>query len=340
MSSDLITVHRNNLSLNTTILHKTEITRQMFLDNYLLFMEPYIAKGLPSQNTIQNYKKAIEAFFAWCKKNNRNPLDIEEFELRQYVSFLRQKTLSERTIAQKLAALKSFYRAAIKTNVKSDENPVLDIGVRINVQNDADFVSFTTQELGEIEEALIKISGLNTFTVKRNLLIFYFMCVEGLRNIEIHRANIDDINWDNGTILIRGKGAVGRKDLIYPCGKTLRLLKEYTAMLEEKKFKNEERFAPLIVSVSNQTSGKRISRNGLRDIMNRALKEAGYKETGISCHVFRHSCATNLYEKTKDIRVVQETLRHRDPRIAARYAHLRDRLLNRQTEKIIPQTTK
>lgn len=336
MDTKSLIVSNNNLSTQSTILHKTDVTQKMFLDNYMLFMKPYIAKGLPSENTIKDYTKAIESFLLWCKENNSNPLDFEEFEIRQYVSYLRDQFLNEHTIAQKLAALRGFYKAAIKTYVKVGENPVLDISTRINIQNDIDYISFTIKELGEIENALIKISGKNLFIQTRNLLIFYLMCVEGLRNIELHRANIEDINWNKHILLIHGKGSIGRKDYIYPCEKTFHLLQEYMAMLNIYNV-NKEKGSPLIISVSNQSFGKRISQNGLRDIMNRALKESGYKESGISCHVFRHSCGTNLYEQTKDIRIVQETLRHRDPRIASRYAHLRDRLTNRQTKNILPQ---
>lgn len=55
---------------------------------------------------------------------------------------------------------------------------------------------------------------------------------------------------------------------------------------------------------------------------------------GLSCHVFRHSCGTNLYAETKDLRLVQDTLRHRDPKVTARYAHLTGRLEHRSTSVI------
>ena len=64
------------------------------------------------------------------------------------------------------------------------------------------------------------------------------------------------------------------------------------------------------------------SRNSIRDIMNRIL---------------RHSCGTNLYSETKDIRLVQEQLRHSDPKMTARYAHVHERMTNRHTEKLAPK---
>ena len=55
------------------------------------------------------------------------------------------------------------------------------------------------------------------------------------------------------------------------------------------------------------------------------------------CHVFRHSCGTNLYAATKDLRVVQETLRQRDPKVTARYAHVQQRMDKRYTSSIVPK---
>ena len=80
----------------------------------------------------------------------------------------------------------------------------------------------------------------------------------------------------------------------------------------------------------------RISRNGIRSIMNKALTACDLKHPGYSCHVFRHSSGPNLYKETKDLRLVQDTLRHRDPKVTARYAHVADRLSKRYTSKLVP----
>jgi hypothetical protein len=77
----------------------------------------------------------------------------------------------------------------------------------------------------------------------------------------------------------------------------------------------------------------RISRNGIRSIMNKVLTACDLKHPGYSCHVFQRSCDTNLYHETKDLRLVQDVLRHRDPKITARYAHAADRLTKRYTSK-------
>ena len=71
-------------------------------------------------------------------------------------------------------------------------------------------------------------------------------------------------------------------------------------------------------------------------LLKKALTEAGLKQPGYACHLFRHSCGTNLYQETKDLRVVQETLRQRSPKVTAKYAHVHDRMERRYTRGITP----
>jgi site-specific recombinase XerD len=68
--------------------------------------------------------------------------------------------------------------------------------------------------------------------------------------------------------------------------------------------------------------------------MNQALRAADLKRPGFSCHILRHSCGTNLYQNTKDLRIVQETLRQKDPKVTARYAHVNQRIENRVTASL------
>ena len=191
---------------------------------------------------------------------------------------------------------------------------------------------YTPQQMNEIVHVFDE--DADPFTRSRNKLILYLMGVEGLRNIEVHRACVEDINWEARAIMVRGKG---RMEPIYPCDETFAILEEYLKSIPaEREIKKDGVLTPLILSSSNRNLLGRISRNGLRSIMNKALTACDLKHPGYSCHVFRHSCGTNLYQETKDLRLVQDILRHRDPKITARYAHVADRLTKRYTSKLVP----
>ena len=229
-----------------------------------------------------------------------------------------------------LAAVRAFYAAAKKIDL-IEVNPAADVEApSVGHNGDALLHFYTPQQMNEIIHVFDE--DKDAFTRTRNKLILYLMGVDGLRNIEVHRACVEDINWEASAIMVRGKGTKGRMEPIYPCEETFELIEEYLkAIPTNHKIKKDGVLTPLILSSSNRNFLGRISRNGIRAIMNKALEHPGY-----SCHVFRHSCGTNLYHETKNLRLVQDILRHRDPKITARYAHVADRLTKRYTSRLVP----
>jgi len=329
----------NNLITTTNQLSSTldvqQITPDYFLTHYSEFIPRVIAKGNPSSDTMRHYCNQIDFFVRWCITHERHPLALNEYQILMYREFLLNRQYKPDSIQVMLAAVRAFYAAAKKIEL-IQVNPAADVEApSIGHNVDALLHFYTPQQMNEIVHVFDK--DKDTFTRTRNKLILYLMGVEGLRNIEVHRACVEDINWEANAIMIRGKGTKGRMEPIYPCEETFELIEEYLkAIPTDHAVKKDGVLTPLILSSSNRNFMGRISRNGIRSIMNKALTACDLKHPGYSCHVFRHSCGTNLYKETKDLRLVQDTLRHRDPKVTARYAHVADRLDKRHTSKLVP----
>ena len=304
------------------------ITPDYFVQHYATFLPRYIAHGNPSKNTMHSYCSWIDHFIGWCLDNKQHPLAVTDYQLRLFREHLLESHYQPDTNHTAFMAVRSFFATAIHLGLIS-VNPCQEVSVPSATSHN--LLNFYSQE------QMTKICSIfeqeeNLFLRYRNMLILYLMGVEGMRNIEVHRLCREDVRWDIKVIMVRGKGAAGRMDPIYPCAETFALLQAYIdAIPSDKEIKKEGALTPLILSDSRNNSLGRISRNGLRYIMNNALRLAGLKHEGQSCHILRHSCGTNLYQQTKDLRVVQETLRHRDPKITARYAHVNQQMSNRVT---------
>lgn len=65
---------------------------------------------------------------------------------------------------------------------------------------------------------------------------------------------------------------------------------------------------------------KRITRDGVRVILEKYSKDVTNKH--VTPHVLRHSCATNLYEKTGDIYLCATVLNHKNIATTMRYASM------------------
>ena len=329
----------NSLTIATNELSQTldiqQITPEYFIAHYPEFIQRVIAKGNPSSDTMWHYCNQIDFFIRWCLANQRNPLTMNEYQLLMYREFLINRQYKADSIQVMLVAVRAFYAAARKLELIRD-NPAAEVEApTAGSSGDSLLHIYTPQQMNEIVRVIDEDKV--PFTRYRNKLILYLMGVEGLRNIEVHRACVEDVNWEAKAIMIRGKGHKGRLEPIYPCDETFAVLEEYLkAIPTDREIKKDGVLTPLILSSSNRNLLGRISRNGLRSIMNKALDVCGLKNPGCSCHVFRHSCGTNLYQETKDLRLVQEVLRHRDPKITARYAHVADRLTKRYTSRLVP----
>lgn len=317
-----------NRPMTAMLSPQTGFTADYFMAHWQELLPSFISKGRPSSDTKNTYFYLINQFLRLCQERHHDPLTFTELQIRGYLQWLYEQGYKNDTVALKLVAVRAFYHAACKVGILA-ENPCRDV-FAADTQPDELIHYFTPEQMNEICDVFK--SDDNEFRILRNVSMLYLMGVEGLRNVEIHRMNREDIDWDMKTILIHGKGHNRR---IYPCDETLHYLREYLRVCPKPV--KDGAFTPMFLSDSHNNLGKRISRDGLRFIMNKALKASGYKKPGISCHVFRHSTATNLYQATKDIRLVQETLGHRDPKTTARYAHVQERMSRRTTSTIVPR---
>lgn len=287
----------------------------------------YVAGGRPTEDTLRHYNAEIQNFLNWCNDNGYDPLkDITDIEAFQYLEFLNQQLYADASICLKIAAAKTFYFVAEKLH-QFNGNPFSSVKPKTPSNDDADFDFFNMDDLKEICDSILKRDDP---TAARDLAIVLLMSVEGLRTVEIHRMNDEDFRANTKSILIHGKG---RDSFIYPCEDTIRALNKY---LESRPGPVKDEYGtPTFIGFSPKFFGVRISRNGIRWAINHILLAVDKKKSGSSCHTLRHSCGTNLYAETKDLRLVQETLRHTDPKATARYTHI-DQPGDRPTGTISP----
>ena len=133
----------------------------------------------------------------------------------------------------------------------------------------------------------------------RALLELLYSC--GARISEAVTLDIDDIDTDSRSVVLRGKGG---KERIVPVGRpAIAALDSYLV-----------RGRPALVSKFNpalflNTRGGRLSRQSAWQVLVDASERAGL-DKAVSPHTLRHSFATHLLDGGADVRVVQELLGH------------------------------
>ena len=140
---------------------------------------------------------------------------------------------------------------------------------------------------------------------KRNKAVIQFLLNTGLRIGEMHGLLISDLIGINGKL----------KDVLYVRPEIAKRKKARNIPLNRKaqesvKFLIEDRPEVLITdSLVVQPNGKPLGKKALQDIVKLSALKAGIDRL-VGPHNLRHTCLSQLYEKTKNVKVVQTIAGH------------------------------
>jgi integrase/recombinase XerC/integrase/recombinase XerD len=134
----------------------------------------------------------------------------------------------------------------------------------------------------------------------RDRLIIRTIYATGVRVSELANINIEDIDFDEHTIRIRGKG-----------GKIRMVFIDEDTLAEISKFVGTAITGPLFTG----QQGRHISARTIQHLFRK------YAPAGITPHKIRHSYASELYRRSKNLRVVQENLGHSSIKTTEIYLH-------------------
>ena len=169
----------------------------------------------------------------------------------------------------------------------------------------------TPQEARRIIEA----PDVHTVLGYRNRVVLEVLYATGIRKQELMNLTLADVNLDEE--LLRINGGKGAKDRVVPlteiaCSFLESYIKGIRPKLLGKKTTNR-----LFLSLR----GLPIARNTLGSLVEKCTRLARIKKR-VTCHLWRHSCATHLLQRKANLRHVQEILGHRSLATTERYLHL------------------
>ena len=255
--------------------------------------------------TCKNYRQDLHALESWCGEaavNAWNDLDSEHF--RSWSAACFRRGLSSKSIQRRLSAARTFYRYLLREkHVRS--NPVLSVsapkaGKRLPGNLDVDRMA-----------RLLDIPGTGPL-VDRDRAILELLYSSGLRLAELTGLNLGDVDLNDATVRVTGKG---NKDRIVPVGRHARkAIRQWSRTRVQLANGNEK---ALFVS----TRGSRLSQRAVQARVKHWGKRQGI-DTRVYPHLFRHSFATHLLESSHDLRGVQELLGHANISTTQVYTHL------------------
>ncbi len=261
-----------------------------------------VERGL-SRHTLEAYRRDLRRYAVAVRAGGaHDAADVDERVVGAFVEGLSRaeyepgKRYTASSVARALAAVRSFHRFLLREGLVPTD-PAGGVA-RPKVPR-------TLPRPLSVEDAvaLVGAPGADGPVAVRDSAILETLYGAGLRISELVGLDVDDVDLDEGSVRVIGKGS---KERVVPLGRyAVTALKGYLT-----------RGRPVLARVGSSKGalflnqrGGRLTRQGTSQILKRAASRAGLRKR-VTPHTLRHSFATHLLEGGADVRVVQELLGH------------------------------
>ena len=278
------------------------------------YMAVLTSERAASEHTIRAYRRELDSFAAFLAKRCGEgvvPVQIEHPVIREYLGTLYEKNLSKPSVARALAAIRSWFGWLARTG-RIEQNPARLVSTP-KLPKHLPRVPGAEQ----LNQALDSAAE-ETAWPERDRVILELLYGCGIRNAELVGLNLDDIQWSNECLLVRGKG---RKERYVPLGDAAALaIRAYLPAREKKLVDANRASEALLLNVRLRGDGRLTTRSVGRIVKRVALSHG--LAADVHPHTLRHAFGTHMLEDGADLRAIQEILGHARLSTTQRYTHL------------------
>ena len=278
-------------------------TAEAFLAAYL--RELY-GVGNRSAYTIRNYRTDIGHFLAWCSEHKKEPLEINRHDFREYLGEIRENGIVAASVTRKTSTIHGFYRYLLRERATVKD---LLYGVAMPKR---------PRRLPKVLEhhsidKLLDAPDLATPQGLRDRAILELLYGAGFRISELVGLDVTQLDLDDGSAIVRGKGAKERQVLF-----GVPAVEAVEAYLRDGRGKLSVRPEP---GLFLNRFGGRLSARSVQSLVKQYAIEAGIPQD-VHPHLLRHSFATHLLDGGAELRIVQDLLGHSSPNTTQIYTHV------------------
>jgi integrase/recombinase XerD len=285
---------------------RSELELDRRIRQYFDFLR--LEKGVTS-HTLHSYQFDLAKYRAFLLKHNiTTPILITQEDIGDFLRDLARRSLSPRSVARILSAVRGFHRFLIGEGIHPDD-PTEDIGAPKRPRVLPEVLS-----VAEID-SILKQPDIGKRLGIRDRAILEVLYATGIRVSELIDLRQANLLFDDDLILVFGKG---RKERLVPIGRSA--IQWVTRYQKETRIHLAKAGRSHDVLFLNFRGGK-LSRAAIRNLVAKYAKAAGIKKE-VHPHTFRHSFATHLLEGGADLRAVQEMLGHADISTTQIYTHI------------------
>lgn len=283
-----------------------------------------------SEATLNEYLSDIRLFLRYMVSVNENfdspedlPIDYDlsyldtdffnNVSLRDVNNFLtyckNTRKIEARGRMRKASALRGLFKFLSVKMHYIDKNPLEMLEVASSKKTLPRYLT-----LEQSKDLLNAVKGENK---ERDYCILTLFLNCGLRLAELISLDVTDINFENKTLIVTGKG--NKERMVYLNKSCILSLKAYLNVRPKDGLKDEDARKALFISRLN----KRIGRQAVQLMVQHYLKEIGLDGQHYSVHKLRHTAATLMYRHGDvDVLTLKEVLGHENLSTTEIYTHI------------------
>jgi len=307
----------------------TKYTINFYIDEFINYI--VLEKNL-STNTVDSYRIDVIQFCDFLYKfKSQDIYEINDFInidiFDKYIEFIRLKIYKPSTLSRKLSSVKNYVNFIEEEKLISN-NPLKFLKLPKSSRN----IPKTIND----HDINILLNRENILSIREKTLI-ELIYATGIRASELINLKISDIQFNQNTIRVTGKGS---KERIIPIHEeALELIKLYWDIEIESHNKIIKKSRNLYIRefLFVNKKSERLTRQGLWYILKIISKKLGIDPKSLSPHILRHTFATHLLFNGVPLRHLQEMLGHSSISTTQIYTHLSDSFIKDEYNKFSPR---
>ena len=265
------------------------------------------------------YRRGFGKFLTWCDATGAGLITSDT--IRQWKADLLADGRKPNTVNAWLAGVRAFFAWGMGAR-RLAFNPTEGVKTaKWSGTNKRHLRDILTN--GEVARVLDR-PDTNTAAGMRDLAILALMAYTAARTIEIHRADLGDLQTINDRLVlnVQGKGSTEKDEVVVIAHP------DAEAAVYDWLAVRGNGDGPLFELMSNRNLGGRLSLPAIRTLVKRYYKAAGVRGNGKTTHSLRHSAISNAVRHGAPVQKVRAMARHVSIDTTMVYYHETDRIDN------------
>lgn len=290
---------------------KALVVQNDFEDKIMIYLASKRLDGL-SAKTLSSYQLHLIRFAYFIRKN---VADITTMDLRVFLAYLaKNNNLKATSLETEKSILKSFFNWLEGEDyiLKSPARKLKPTKIEKRLRK-----SLTSEELEMLRDSC---------KTPRQRALLEFIFSTGCRLSEVVGVNINDINWNDCSLKVIGKG--NKERMVFFSQKAKLYLKKY--------IQSRDINISQALFIASRKPFKRIGNRAVQREIHKIAEQAGF-EKPVFPHLLRHTMATLALQSGASLTTVQTLLGHEDPATTEIYAEISNDVVREEYRKHLIQ---